>query len=102
MTSGFKIKWTDNALKELKDTYLYLEENWTNRELKNLSLEIERTIKLISENPKLFPISKKKKKKIRKAAVKKLNTIYYRETKNQTVEILSFFSNRQNPNKRKL
>jgi len=99
MKSGYKVEWTYNALNELKATYEYLEENWTEKELKNLSLEIERTIKLISANPKLFPLSEKKK--IRRVIVKKLNTLYYREVKKSKIEILSFFSNRQDPNKRK-
>jgi len=100
MKSGYKIAWTDNALSELKATYKYLEENWTEREMKNLSIEIERTIKLISNNPKIFPTSNKKK--IRKVVVKKLNTLYYRENKENFVEILSFFSNRQNPKRREI
>ena len=41
------------------------------------------------------------KKDVRRAVVLKLNTLYYRVNENN-VEILSFFSNRQNPKKRKL
>ncbi len=100
MRSGYKIEWTDNALAELKATYQYLEENWSERELMNLSLEIENTLRLISDNPKIFPISKEKK--IRRVVVKKFNTLYYRASKNKRIEILSFFSNRQNPNKIKI
>lgn len=100
MKSGYKIQWTDNALNELKATYKHLEENWTEKELRNLSTEIERTIKLISNNPQIFPISDKMN--IRKAVIKKLNTLYYRETEKNIIEILSFFSNKQNPSKRKI
>ncbi len=100
MKSGYKVEWTDHALSELKQTYQYLEENWTSKELTKLSLDIERTISLISKNPKMFPISDKVN--IRKVVVKKFNTMYYREKDNTSVEILSFFSNRQNPDSRKL
>ena len=41
------------------------------------------------------------KKDVRRAVVLKFNTLYYRVNENN-VEILSFFSNRQNPKKRKL
>jgi len=99
MKSGYKIYWTDHALAELKETFAYLEKNWTEKELKNLSSEIERTSILISENPSLFPISNKKN--VRKAVIKKLNTIYYRVKNNENIEIISFFSNRKNPNKRR-
>lgn len=34
MKSGYKILWTDHALSELENTVIYLEENWTERELK--------------------------------------------------------------------
>jgi len=66
MKNGYKILWTDYALKELENTIEYLEENWTEKELKNLAENID-----------------------------------YRVS-NEQVEIISFFSNRQNPAKKKL
>ena len=98
MESGSRILWTDHALIELADTYEYLEINFTKKELKALSNEIEKVLKLILKTPNLFPVSKTKG--VRKVVVKKYNTMYYREHKDY-IEILSFFSNRQNPNKRK-
>jgi len=100
MKNGYKIEWTDNALSELKITFEYIENNWTEKELRKLSQEIERTLNLISNNPNIFPITESRN--VRKAVVKKLNTMYYRETIERKIEILSFFSNRQNPNKRKI
>ena len=100
MKSGYKVDWTDNALSELKNTFEYLENNWTEKELRKLSNEIEKTVNLIFNNPNLFPLSENRK--VRKAVVKKLNTIYYRLKGNEKVEILSFFSNRRHPNKRKI
>lgn len=99
MESGYNIFWTENALSELADTYKYIENRFTARELNKLSLEIDQTLKLISQNPRLFPLSEYKG--VRKAVVRNLNTMYYRENQG-TVEILSFFSNRQNPKKRKI
>lgn len=87
------IGWT-NALSELKEIFEYLEKNWTEKEIKNLSSEIERTSKLISNNPSLFPVSNKKN--IRKTVIKKLNTIYYIVKNNENIEIILFFSNRKN------
>ena len=99
MPSGYKIFWTDHALRELTDTYEYLEVYFTERELKKLSSEIDRTLRLISQNPNLFPLSESKG--VRRVVVRKFNTMYYRE-KGNCLEILSFFSNRQSPDKRKL
>jgi len=100
MTNGYKILWTDFALSELEKTIEYLEENWTERELKNLAEKIEETLTLISHNPNLFQASDIKKE-IRRVVVAMHNTMYYR-VKNNTIEIISFFSNRQSPKKRKL
>ena len=100
MKNGYKILWTDNALKELENTIEYLEENWTDRELRNLALKLEETLAYISQNPNLFQPSDVKKE-IRRVVILTHNTLYYRVNNNQ-VEILSFFSNRQSPKKRKL
>lgn len=68
MKSGYKILWTDHAISELKDTLVHLEENWTERELSNFSEDLDHTIELISKNPELFQVSKKKKE-VRRAVV---------------------------------
>ncbi len=73
----------------------YLEENWTEREMSNLSNEIENIIRLISNNPKLFQESRYKKG-IRRAVILKHNSLYYRFLQ-ETVEIISFSSNHKNP-----
>ena len=57
MESGYKIFWTDHALNELAETYDYLETHFTEREMRKLSTEIDKTLKLISINPSLFPLS---------------------------------------------
>ena len=100
MKNGYKILWTDNALKELENTIEYLEENWTDRELRNLALKLEETLSYISQNPNLFQPSDVKKE-IRRVVILAHNSLYYRVNKDQ-IEILSFFSNRQSPKKRKL
>lgn len=100
MKNGYKILWTDNALKELEKTIVFLEENWTEKELRRLAINLEKTLSLISQNPFIFQ-SSEIKKDIRRAVVLSLNTLYYRVSENN-VEIVSFFSNRQNPDKRKV
>lgn len=97
MANGYKITWTNFALRELKETIEYLQANWTEKELRKLAFEIEGTVDLLSHNPNLFQASETKNG-IRRVIVAKNNTLYYR-VKNNSVEILSFFSNRQNPKK---
>ena len=99
MKSGYKILWTDFAKDELQNVIEYLELNFSEKELKRLAQKIESTTELISQNPKLFP--KSDKKDVFRVSILKFNTMYYR-IKDNTIEILSFFSNRQNPDKREI
>lgn len=99
MRNGYKILWTDHALSELAQTILYLEQNFSDKEIQKLAQKIENTIELISHNPNLFP--KSEKKNVHKAVILKYNTLYYR-IKGDIVEIISLFSNRQSPKKRKI
>ena len=99
MKSGYKILWTDHAISELKETIDYLENNWTEKELRKFSVKLDHTIELISKSPKIFPESFEKKG-IRKAVIEKHNNLYYRININ-SIEILSLFSNRKNPAKKK-
>jgi len=62
-------------------------------------VKIESTIELISQNPTIYP--KSDYKNIYRANILKFNTMYYRVIKNN-IEILSFFSNRQNPRRLKI
>ena len=100
MTNGYRILWTDFALTELEKTLEYLQENWTEKELRNLAAKLDETVALLSQNPTLFQVSEIKKE-IRRVVILKHNTLYYR-IMNEQVEIISFFSNRQSPKKRKL
>ncbi len=100
MKSGYKILWTDHAITELKETIEYLENKWTERELRIFSAKLDHTIEIISKSPEIFPVSLEKKN-IRKATVEHYNNLYYRINKN-SIEIVSLFSNRKNPNKKKL
>lgn len=100
MENGYSIRWTSHSLTELEETIEYLQDNWTESELKNFASKLDHTIELISRNPKLFPLSNSFNG-VRRAVVTKHNTIYYRVVSN-SVEILSCFTNRKNPNKRKI
>lgn len=99
MKNGFKIFWTPNSKKELEKTIAYLKQNFSEKEIQRLAQKIESITVLISKNPDIFP--KSKSTNIHKVVILKFNTMYY-QVKNNNVEILSFFSNRQSPERRKL
>ncbi|PKL86147.1 MAG: hypothetical protein CVV22_04460 [Ignavibacteriae bacterium HGW-Ignavibacteriae-1] len=93
MKNGFEILWTDNAIEELNLTYQYLESQWSEREIRKLSYLLDKTLQLISENPLMYP---KAKNDVRKAVIAKFNSLYY-IVQDEKIIVLSFFSNRQNP-----
>ena len=96
----FKIKWSRNALLDLASTLTYLAENFTTKEITALRTEIKQIERLLSDNPyiaKLIP----ERKEVRKLVVMKYNSLYYLVT-NKEITVVSFFSNRQHPDKRRL
>lgn len=101
MKNGYKILWTDEAINNLGSIIKYLEENWTEKELKKFAQSLERRINLIAIRPQIFPISRKKNE-IRRSVLDKHNTIYYRvHVKNKLVEILTLWGSRRDPEKLK-
>ncbi|MEX0360369.1 MAG: type II toxin-antitoxin system RelE/ParE family toxin [Allomuricauda sp.] len=100
MTGGYKILWSNHALSELKQTLNYLETKWTVKELRVFSSKLDQVITLISKNPNLFPAASTKKQ-IHRAVVDKNNTLYYCVDKN-VVQIISLFSTRQDPDRKKI
>lgn len=68
--------------------------------MRKFSAKLDHTIELISKIPEIFPDSYEKKG-IRKAVVEKHNNLYYRISEN-SIEIISLFSNRKDPSKKKL
>jgi plasmid stabilization system protein ParE len=94
MKSGYNIAWTTNAINELNKTIQYLEQNFTDKEIKKLVAKIESVTTILTINPRIFP--KSDSTEFYRVVILKYNTMYYR-INNNTVEILSFFPNRRNP-----
>lgn len=97
MKSGYRIVWTEHALQELKQTIEYLEKEWSDKAIQNLAAELEHTLEVLAKNPDLFQ-SSRQSNGVRRAVVATYNNLYYRVL-GDAVEIVSFFSNRQNPGK---
>jgi plasmid stabilization system protein ParE len=98
----FLIKWTDPAEAELFQTSEYIFNFFSIRELVALTAELEHTLALISENPNTFkPLEGFDN--MRQVVIMKYNTLYYKiDSEQELVFIVSFFSNRQHPDKKKL
>lgn len=97
MENTYKLVWSDEAIKNLKGIIGYLENNWTQKEIKKFVKLLDKQLALITNNPFLFAQSGHSKE-IRKSVLSKQTTIYYRIDAND-IRIITLFDNRQNPNK---
>ena len=97
MKNTYSVFWSSEALKNMESIFLYLEENWTQRELRKFAKLLDKQIKLIQSNPFLFEKSDKSID-VRRSVLNKLITIYYR-VRFSEIQILTLFDNRQNPEK---
>jgi len=94
-----KISWTPTAIVGYFNILDYLEEVWTEREIQNFISEVDKLLEQIAKNPELFQ-SSRKKKNVRKGFITKHNTLYYRvKPGKDELELLTFWDNRQDPNK---
>ncbi len=94
-----KISWTPTARKTYFNILDYLDQAWTKREVLNFVDEVEKVLSQIKENPDMFEASRKKKN-IRKGYITSHNSLYYRvKPRNKELELLTFWDNRQDPEK---
>lgn len=93
------IEWSDDAIKQLKSLYGYLEDQWTDKEIKNFTKKLDNQLKLISSQPRLYKNSERLHG-VRECVITKHNTIFYvyNET---TLYILILWSNNMGDNKLK-
>ncbi len=102
MRSGYRVLWTDHALDELEEAVRYLRINFSDAEISRLAKSIESTINQITRHPSMHPEAHSARG-IRRVVVLRFNSLYYRvNADTNQIEIVSFFSNRQDPEAREL
>jgi len=95
-----KVNWTPAAKDSFERILDWLLNNWTKKEVENFIEQTEKTIEGISQNPYMYKASSKNKQ-IRKGFVNRLISLFYRvRHKENEIDILYFWDNRQNPNER--
>lgn len=93
MISDYKIFWTFEALNNLETILKYLSNSWTQREVENFKNRLSKQIRLIQQNPYLFPVSRYNSR-LRKAVLSKQLTIFY-EMSGQIIYLVYLFNNQQ-------
>ncbi|MBN2747723.1 MAG: type II toxin-antitoxin system RelE/ParE family toxin [Bacteroidales bacterium] len=97
MKNTYKLIWSDEALNNLKGIMDYLENRWTDKEIRKFTQLLDNQLKLIKDNPFLFAESEKSNG-LRKSVLSKQITIYY-SILDCEIRIVTLFDNRQNPNR---
>ena len=95
-----KIIWSPNALATYISVIEYLEKEFTQREVDNFILRVRDKLKILQLHP-LIGHPTGKRRNIRRTLIhKKLALVYkFKPVKNE-IEIISFWNNLQNPDKR--
>ncbi len=97
MANPLEVRWSARAIRDLESILKYLENEWTNRELRIFSTKLDKAITLIASRPKLFRATKQRKN-LRRCVLSKHTTIFFLENE-KSIFIVSLFDNRQDPSK---
>jgi hypothetical protein len=93
---SYSVEWTAEAEIAYTTILLYLEQKWTDREVRNFIYRTEEVLQLIKNNPLVYPRSKHQE--IHRALVSSQTSLYY-EVNPGKIVLLSFSDNRQDPQK---
>jgi len=94
------IVWSKRASLKFDQIISYLTAEWGEKSAKEFFLKVFDFLETLSEFPEIGSIENKEKN-IRGFTIVKQVTIFYR-VKKDTILLLLFFDNRQNPKKKKL
>ena len=94
-----KIFWSPKARNDFENILDYLLKEWGIKEVESLIKKTDRVLNAIAQNPKMF-IESSKRKNVRKGFITKHNSVFYLvKSRNKEVVLLTFWDNRQNPEK---
>lgn len=91
---SYTVTWSPTARLTYYQILQYLDEKWTIKELEAFINRTEEAINHICDNPLLYPYSRESD--THKCVVVKQVSLFYR-IKTETIELLVFWDNRQDP-----
>ncbi len=94
---GYAIYWSPAAKNDYINILEYLNTRWGQQEVTSFISRTDKTLQLISANPRLF-VSSAKKPAVHRCVLTSQISLYYR-INNQNIELLRFWDNRMDPEK---
>lgn len=99
----YEIVWTVKAIESFAEHINYLQEYWTEREIKGFITVVEEKIVLLSDRPNIGSPRSKKHPNIRHTVLhKRVSLIYRVKPKQKRIELLLFWNTYRHPGKLKL
>ena len=93
-----EIKWTKRASSSFHKTVEYLENEWSVRSVQKFIKKVNKFLDTLKKQPEIGKFEQEEKG-IRGFVLSRHNTVFYR-LKNDTIILLKFFDNRQDPKKK--
>ena len=94
------ILWSDIAKEDYWSNIDYLLDKWTEKEAAAFIELVDNTLRLIGQNPVMF--AKTGYKNIRSVVIMPQITLFYNILDKNTIELVRFWNNRQDPKRLKL
>ncbi len=96
---AYKIIWSPKAIITFENVIDYLQNHWTDKQIKYFVERTKKTVYLLSNNPYIFRGSEREN--LHEVIITKHTLLLYQVTfKEKTIELLAFFDTRQNPKKK--
>jgi hypothetical protein len=94
---GPEIIWTRRAVNTFRKRIAYLEEHWTEKEIFNFTARVNEYLNSLQSEPLMFRKSTKLKHTHIGVIIKQVSLVYHIKPKNQSIVLIAFIDNRQNP-----
>lgn len=96
---SFQVIWSPQAEYSYVRILEYLFEKWTEKEVEKFAERVGEVTSYLRQNPKMYIYSKSKKSY--RAVLTQQTTLVYRIKEESVVELITFWDNRQDPEKLK-
>ena len=87
------------AVKTFGKRIAYLEEHWTEKEIFNFTARVNDYLDSLQKQPLMFRKSVRLKHTHIGVVIKQVSLVYHVKPKSQTIVLIAFIDNRQNPNR---
>ena len=89
----YKLRWSDESVRNLEDILDYLKNKWTEKEIKKIKEKLNRQLNITIQNPYIFPVSNYNPR-LRKAVLSKQTTIFY-ELRDEIIYLAYIHANKR-------